>query len=57
MYYLMRLPLFLQVCKQTLEPVWHEQFDMKMFVGKDDVPMLELSVWDKDSGKDEFMGR
>ena len=53
----MRLPLFLQVCKQTLEPVWHEQFDMKMFVGKDDVPMLELSVWDKDSGKDEFMGR
>lgn len=30
---------------------------MKMFVGKDTVPMLELGVWDKDSGKDEFMGR
>ena len=46
-----------QVCKGTLSPVWHEQFDMKMFVGKDSLPILELGVWDKDSGKDEFMGR
>jgi len=40
-----------------LSPIWHEQFDMKMFVDAGTLPTLELSVWDKDSGKDEFMGR
>ena len=43
--------------KQSLNPVWHEQFDMKMFVGNAPLPQLEVTVWDKASGKDEFMGR
>ncbi|XP_057302908.1 multiple C2 and transmembrane domain-containing protein 1-like isoform X5 [Hydractinia symbiolongicarpus] len=46
-----------KVCKQTLSPAWHEQFDMKMFTGNGPMPTLEVTVWDKDSGKDEFMGR
>ena len=44
-----------KACKETLSPYWKEQFDMKFW---DDTPMmLEVTVWDKDIRKDEFMGR
>lgn len=46
-----------KICKQTLNPVWHEQFDMKMFVGGGPMPLLEVTLWDRATGRDEFMGR
>eukprot|EP00794_Sanderia_malayensis_P009914 gene9914-10928_t len=44
-----------KVCKMTLNPQWRERFEMKMFA--DGPQVLEVQVWDKDPGRDEFMGR
>ena len=44
-----------KACKETLNPQWKEQFDLKMF--PDSPMMLEVTVWDRDIRKDEFMGR
>ncbi|XP_032218132.1 multiple C2 and transmembrane domain-containing protein 1 isoform X2 [Nematostella vectensis] len=44
-----------KACKETLNPQWSEQFDLKMYP---DSPMvLEITVYDRDIRKDEFMGR
>ncbi|XP_031559234.1 multiple C2 and transmembrane domain-containing protein 1-like isoform X2 [Actinia tenebrosa] len=44
-----------KACKETLNPYWAEQFDLKFYP---DTPMvLELTVYDRDIRKDEFMGR
>ncbi|XP_066506952.1 multiple C2 and transmembrane domain-containing protein 1 isoform X2 [Hoplias malabaricus] len=41
---------------KTLSPQWREQFDLHVF--DEDGGILEISVWDKDTGKrDDFMGR
>ena len=42
-------------CKETLNPHWKEHFDLKFFADTDMV--LEVSVYDRDIRKDEFMGR
>ncbi len=39
----------------SLNPQWKEKFEMKMF--HDGPQILEIQVWDKDPGRDEFMGR
>ena len=44
-----------KACKETLSPQWKEQFDLKIF--PDSPMMLEVTVWDRDIRKDEFMGR
>ena len=30
---------------------------MKIVMSSEDLPPLEITVWDKESGKEEFMGR
>lgn len=47
--------IFWQVESKTLSPKWMEQFDLKIY--EDQSSILELSVWDKDVGKDDIMGR
>jgi len=42
-------------CKATLNPQWREKFELKIY--HDSIPMLEVQVWDRDTGRDEFMGR
>jgi Ca2+-dependent lipid-binding protein len=42
-------------CKETLNPQWKEHFDLKFFA--DTEMILEVSVYDRDIRKDEFMGR
>ena len=42
-------------CKETLNPQWKEHFDLKFFADTDMI--LEVSVYDRDIRKDEFMGR
>ena len=44
-----------KACKETLNPQWKEQFDLKIY--PDSPMMLEVTVWDRDIRKDEFMGR
>lgn len=44
-----------KVCKDTLNPQWKEHFDLKFFVDTDMI--LEVSIYDRDIRKDEFMGR
>ncbi|XP_071844692.1 multiple C2 and transmembrane domain-containing protein 1-like isoform X3 [Apostichopus japonicus] len=44
-----------KVESKTLSPKWMEQFDLKIY--EDQSSILELSVWDKDVGKDDIMGR
>lgn len=44
-----------KVCYKTLNPSWLEQFDMHLY--DDQSQELELTVWDKDRSKDDFMGR
>uniref|UniRef100_A0AAR2JM28 Multiple C2 and transmembrane domain-containing protein 1 n=1 Tax=Pygocentrus nattereri TaxID=42514 RepID=A0AAR2JM28_PYGNA len=41
---------------KTLNPQWREHFDLHVF--DEDGGVLEISVWDKDTGRrDDFMGR
>ncbi|XP_072514792.1 multiple C2 and transmembrane domain-containing protein 1 isoform X2 [Salminus brasiliensis] len=41
---------------KTLNPQWREQFDLHVF--NEDGGILEMSVWDKDTGRrDDFMGQ
>lgn len=44
-----------KVESKTLSPKWMEQFDLKIY--EDQSQILEISVWDKDVGKDDIMGR
>ncbi|KAI5710196.1 hypothetical protein M8J75_006559 [Diaphorina citri] len=44
-----------KVIPKTLNPSWLEQFDLHMY--DDQSQELELTVWDKDRSKDDFMGR
>ncbi|KXJ22602.1 Multiple C2 and transmembrane domain-containing protein 1 [Exaiptasia diaphana] len=44
-----------KACKETLNPYWAEQFDLKFYA--DTSMVLEIVVYDKDIRKDEFMGR
>ncbi|XP_046856752.1 multiple C2 and transmembrane domain-containing protein 1-like isoform X2 [Xenia sp. Carnegie-2017] len=44
-----------KACKDTLNPQWKEHFDLKFFVDTDMI--LEVSIYDRDIRKDEFMGR
>ncbi|XP_054277669.1 multiple C2 and transmembrane domain-containing protein-like isoform X2 [Macrosteles quadrilineatus] len=44
-----------KVCYKTLNPSWLEQFDLHLY--DDQSQELELTVWDKDRSKDDFMGR
>ncbi|XP_066982958.1 multiple C2 and transmembrane domain-containing protein isoform X19 [Macrobrachium rosenbergii] len=39
----------------TLTPRWLEQFDLHLF--EDQSQMLEITVWDKDLRKDDFIGK
>lgn len=43
-----------KVCNKTLNPKWNEQFTLHSYAGQSKV--LELTVYDKDAGKDEKMG-
>ncbi|XP_065672715.1 multiple C2 and transmembrane domain-containing protein 1 isoform X2 [Hydra vulgaris] len=45
-----------RVSKHTNNPVWNEQFDMKLMMSGA-FSCLEASVWDKESGKEVFIGR
>ncbi|KAK2564508.1 Multiple C2 and transmembrane domain-containing protein 1 [Acropora cervicornis] len=49
------IPMDDSACKETLNPQWKEQFDLKIY--PDSPMMLEVTVWDRDIRKDEFMGR
>ncbi|XP_046662457.1 LOW QUALITY PROTEIN: multiple C2 and transmembrane domain-containing protein-like [Homalodisca vitripennis] len=44
-----------KVIYKTLNPSWLEQFDLHLY--DDQSQELELTVWDKDRSKDDFMGR
>ncbi|KAL1114805.1 hypothetical protein AAG570_007629 [Ranatra chinensis] len=44
-----------KVSYKTLNPRWLEQFDLHLY--EDQSQELELTVWDKDKSKDDFMGR
>ncbi|KAL0278274.1 UNVERIFIED_CONTAM: hypothetical protein PYX00_000131 [Menopon gallinae] len=44
-----------KVIYKTLNPSWLEQFDLHLY--DDQNQELELTIWDKDRSKDDFMGR
>lgn len=44
-----------KVVYKTLNPSWLEQFDLHLY--DDQSQELEVTVWDKDRSKDDFMGR
>ncbi|XP_075215611.1 multiple C2 domain and transmembrane region protein isoform X2 [Lycorma delicatula] len=44
-----------KVAYKTLNPSWLEQFDLHLY--DDQSQELEVTVWDKDRSKDDFMGR
>lgn len=44
-----------KVIYKTLNPRWLEQFDFHLY--DDQSQELEVTVWDKDRSKDDFMGR
>jgi Ca2+-dependent lipid-binding protein len=39
----------------TVNPKWRESFDFYWYEELDSI--LEMTLWDKDVGKDDFMGR
>lgn len=45
----------MQVIAKSLNPVWNEQFDLHSY--GDQSSLLEVSVYDKDTGKDDYMGK
>lgn len=44
-----------KVVYKSLNPSWLEQFDLHMY--DDQSQELEITIWDKDRSKDDFMGR
>lgn len=44
-----------KVVYKSLNPSWLEQFDLHLY--DDQSQELEVTVWDKDRSKDDFMGR
>nr|CAD7198985.1 unnamed protein product [Timema douglasi] len=44
-----------KVIYKTLNPSWLEQFDLHLY--DDQSQDLEVTIWDKDRSKDDFMGR
>ena len=44
-----------KVIYKSLNPSWLEQFDLHLY--DDQSQELEVTVWDKDRSKDDFMGR
>ena len=40
---------------KTLNPTWLEMFDLRMYQGHTNT--IEITVFDHDVGKDDFMGR
>ena len=47
--------IFLQQKPKTLNPRWLEQFDLRIF--DDHSKTLEMTVYDHDISRDDFMGR
>ena len=46
---------FFQFKIKTLNPTWLEMFDLRMYQGQTN--SLEITVYDHDVGRDDFMGR
>jgi Ca2+-dependent lipid-binding protein len=44
-----------KVVYKSLNPSWLEQFDLHLY--DDQSQELEVTIWDKDRSKDDFMGR
>lgn len=44
-----------KIVSKSLNPKWLEQFDLHLY--DDQSQELEVTIWDKDRSKDDFMGR